>query len=475
MPSLLIIIPLLAVLILNLPLGRIMNRASFWVTVFLCAAQARLAVDPTLPFWREPLPPLSDIFRSGTAVDDLSLVMFLAVALVTFSSVMLCRYWCEDEERRFNFVSVILLTMVGMNGIVLAGDLFTLYVFIEIAAVASFVLIAFERGRDECEGSFKYIVLSAVASAMMLASIGIFLMFTGGVSFAEAGEALKGVTTNPLLLLAVALFAGGLFIKSGLVPFHGWLPDAYSAAPAPASVLLAGVVTKAAGVYTLMRLTVEVFGITPALQSVLVAVGLASIVIGALAAIGQRDVKRMLAYSSISQVGYIILGLGVGTPLGFAGAIFHLFNHAVFKSLLFINAAAVERETGTRDMREMGGIAKRMPVTGLTSVVAVLSTAGIPPLSGFWSKLVIIVAAWSAGRHGAAATAIMASLVTLAYFLIMQRKMFFGLLDRKYEGISEAGGFAVVPSILLALVTVCLGFAAPWLFETFLLPVRSIL
>lgn len=475
MPALLIAIPLLAVLLLNLPLGRLGNRAAFWVAVVLCAAQARLAVEPSLPFWREPLSPLSDMFRSGIVVDDLSLLMFLAVSVVMFSSVMVCRYWCSNEEKRFTFISIMILTMVGMNGIVLARDLFSLYVFIEVAAVASFVLIAFERGREACEGSFKYIVLSAVASAMLLASMGLFLMISGGLSFPEVQGALAGVTTNPILLLAVALFACGLFIKSGLVPFHGWLPDAYSSAPPPASILLAGIITKTAGVYTLMRLTVDVFGITPALQSVLVAVGLVSILIGALAAIGQSDVKRMLAYSSISQVGYIVLGLGIGTPLGFAGAMFHLFNHAVFKSLLFVNAAAVEKQAGTRDMRELGGIASRMPVTGLTSVIGILSTSGIPPLAGFWSKLVIIVAAWSAGWHWSAAIAVMASLITLAYFLIMQRKMFFGLLNEKFSELSEADGWALVPSVLLALITVCIGFAAPWLFETFLLPVRSIL
>ena len=475
MPILLIVIPIIFVIIMNLPLGQWMKRAAFWVAIALAVAQARVAIQPSLPFWHRTLSPLSDLWRAGMLIDDLSLVMFLTIAIVSFTALMLCRFWCSEGGRRFTFLNLIMLCVVGMNGVVLARDLFTLYVFLEIAAVASFVLIAFDRGREACEGSFKYIVLSAVATAMLLASIALLFVAAGGTRFDDVAGMLMAGGISPFTIIAIALFVGGLFIKSGLIPFHGWLPDAYSAAPAPASVLLAGIITKTAGVYTLIRLVTSVFGMTAALQTVLVAVALLSIVVGALAAIGQNDVKRMLAYSSISQVGYIILGLGIGTPLALAGAIFHLFNHAIFKSLLFVNAAAVEKQAGTRDMRQLGGIAARMPVTGWTSVIAVLSTSGIPPLAGFWSKLVIIVAAWAAGFHAAATIAILASLITLAYFLIMQRRMFFGLLNESFAELKEANGWALVPSLLLAAATVLLGIAAPWIFGTFLLPVGSIL
>jgi multicomponent Na+:H+ antiporter subunit D len=241
------------------------------------------------------------------------------------------------------------------------------------------------------------------------------------------------------------------------------------------SVLLAGIITKTTGVYTLIRLVVSVIGLSDTLQALLLIVGTASMLIGALAALGQSDFKRMLAYSSISQVGYIILGLGAGTTLGLAGAIFHLFNHAVFKSCLFVNAAAVEQESGTRDMNRMGGLAERMPVTGWTSVAAFLSTAGIPPLAGFWSKLIIIVALWQAGYQIFAALAILASLLTLAYFLSMQRRVFFGKLAAGFESLREANPWVLVPACLLTLVTIGLGLCLPWLFETFLLPIRSLL
>jgi multicomponent Na+:H+ antiporter subunit D len=204
------------------------------------------------------------------------------------------------------------------------------------------------------------------------------------------------------------------------------------------------------------------------------AVGAVSIILGALCAIGQKDVKRMLAYSSISQVGYIVLGLGAGTPLALAGAVFHLFNHSIFKSLLFVNSSALEQQLGTTDMDRMGGLATRMPVTGATNVIALLSTAGVPPLSGFWSKLIIILGLWKAGLHGYAALAILFSVVTLAYLLTMQRKVFFGLLPEGLRQVKEAAPGVVVSAVVLAALTIGVGVLTPYLLGTFLLPIVSL-
>jgi multicomponent Na+:H+ antiporter subunit D len=169
----------------------------------------------------------------------------------------------------------------------------------------------------------------------------------------------------------------------------------------------------------------------------------------------------MLAYSSISQVGYIVLGLGCATPLAIFGAVFHLFNHATFKSLLFVNAASVERELGTTDMEKMGGLSQKMPVAGVSSVVGLLSTAGIPPLSGFWSKFIIILALWQAGRFGYAFIAVLASLLTLAYFLAMQRRVFFGKLRGGLENIRESSISLIISQSILVLITVGLGVFFP--------------
>lgn len=478
MAAYLVIAPLLAVVFLNLPHLRLGTRIALALAGALCLAQAAAALALPASAWARPLPPALDparLLAARFAVDALARVMFLAIGLVGACAALTARYLREEREGAFAFANLLLLAVTGMNGIVLVRDLFGLYVFLEITAAASLVLIVIERGRAAFEGAFKYMVLSAVATALLLAGLALLLIVAGGTSFEEAAAGLRAARGSQLGLLAMALFLGGLAIKAGVAPFHGWLPDAYGAAPPAVSVLLAGIVTKTTGVYTLIRLVEAVFGFAEPVRRLLLVLGLLSVVLGALSALGQRDLKRMLAYSSISQVGYILLGLAAGPGLGAAAAVFHLFNHAVFKSLLFVNASAVERETGTRDLFRLGGLSARMPVTGTTSVIAMLSTAGLPPFAGFWSKLLVVVALWRAGHAGAAAVAVLASVLTLAYLLRMQRRVFFGPLPPALAGTSEASGWALAPALALAAVTVALGLAAPWLFQTFLLPVESIL
>lgn len=476
MPSLLVIIPLIGILILNLPLGKIIRKAAFWLALILTIGQASLVAFAGRTFWTDFSSPLQKYFPvSLAASDDLSFVVLLAIGLVSLAALLVGRGMIADEDECFIFINLLLLAMVGMNGIAMVSDLFSLYVFLEITAVSSFILIALRRDRDGLEGAFKYLVLSAVATVLMLSSIAILFLAGGDTSFMAVRAALNGAPNSMMIDVALCLFIAGLLIKGGLVPFHGWLPDAYSSAPAPASILLAGIITKTTGVYTLMRLVKDVFPPNSDINNILMLVGIVSILVGALAALGQKDFKRMLAYSSISQVGYIILGLGTGTELGFAGAVFHLFNHAVFKSQLFVNAAAVEEQTGSRDMDTMGGLAARMPVTGFTSAVACLSTAGIPPLAGFWSKLVIILALWKAGDYTYAVIAILASIITLAYFLSLQRRVFFGKLTQGFEQLREARWSLLIPAILLTLITIGIGVFFPFFINTIILPIRSIL
>lgn len=473
MSSLVLVLPLLGVIVANLPIGTPLRRAlTLWPTL-MGVLQVAIALFPRASWWESPVG-VTLPFPLATA-DGLSQLMLLAIGLVIFASSLVAAEVIKDDRGRHNFASLLLIAMLGMNGVVLVKDIFSLYVFLEIVSVTSFILIAFSHERDAFEGSFKYIVLSALATMMMLTSVGIFFLVSGGTSFAVVAGAITGHGDNFLVVFAVLAFLAGLFIKAGLVPFHGWLPDAYSSAPAPVSMLLAGIVTKVSGVYTLIRLVVEVFGFTPKTEQMLLFVGSLSIVVGALAAMGQKDFKRMLAYSSISQVGYIILSLGAGSELGIAGAIFHLFNHTLFKTQLFMNATAVEIQTGSRDLDSMGGLAARMPITGLTSIIAFLSAAGIPPLAGFWSKLVIVVALWKAGHTGFMAVAILASMLTLGYFLILQRKVFFGKVAPDMESINEAGCLVTGPCLLFALIIIAVGLALPFLFNTIILPIGGIL
>lgn len=258
------------------------------------------------------------------------------------------------------------------------------------------------------------------------------------------------------------------------MPFHGWLPDAYTSAPSSISVLLAGIVAKVAGVYTLLRLVASVFGFDGRVKTVLLIIGALSVIIGALAALRQKNMKRMLAYSSISQMGYIVLGLGAGSGLGIVGAIFHIFNHAIFKSLLFVNAAAVERQVGTNNMNKMGGISSRMPVTGVTSLIGMLSTCGLPPFAGFWSKLIIVVALWQSADYVYAAIAVLASVITLAYFLSMQRRVFFGELAKGMDDLKEANFGISLSAIVLAFITTGVGILFPAVFTKLILPAKDI-
>ncbi|MEJ2306174.1 MAG: proton-conducting transporter membrane subunit, partial [candidate division WOR-3 bacterium] len=181
------------------------------------------------------------------------------------------------------------------------------------------------------------------------------------------------------------------------VPFHAWLPDAHSSAPAPISVMLSGVLIKVLGIYALIRVFYSVIGITPVVSNVFITMGVISMLVGAFMGFGQDDMKRMFAFSSISQMGYIAVGIGIGTPLAIIGALFHLLNHAGFKSLLFFSSGVIQNSTGTRNLSELGGLREKMPVTSVASVIGSLSIAGVPPFNGFWSKLIIILAAFSAG------------------------------------------------------------------------------
>lgn len=474
MYSSLILLPFLGVMVLNLPFRALMRKAAFGLTLFIIALQICSVVLPAIYPW-STLDAFGLFLKLNFAVDNLSRVLLMCIAIVSFAALFVQRYIVKDKERVFNFINMLLLIIAGMNGVVIVRDIFSLYVFLEVASVCAFILIGSDKDIFAFEAAFKYIVLSVIATVLMLSSIALLLIIAGDTGFSALNSALKVSANHYLIGFALCMFLCALFIKSGLMPFHGWLPDAYQASPASVSVLLAGIVTKTVGVYTTIRIVDSIFGYGNSVKNVLLAVGMISIVLGALAALGQSDFKRMLAYSSISQVGYIILGLACGSALGLAGAIFHLFNHAIFKSLLFVNSAAVESQTGTRNMDELSGLSKKMPLTGATSVLASLSAAGIPPLAGFWSKLIIVIALWMSGLYVYAVIAILASVLTLAYFLSMQRRVFFGILGEGLGGIKEAGFGLALPAIILSAIIIGVGLFFPFILNSFILPVKGIL
>ncbi|MBI4979167.1 MAG: NADH-quinone oxidoreductase subunit L [Spirochaetes bacterium] len=405
------------------------------------------------------------------SIDGLTQLMLALIVLIAFVTAIVALKFTKG----YTFYAIAAMAVAGMNALTLVTDIFTLYVFIEVASLSTFALIAFSRDREGLEGGFKYLLLSAVATMFIL--LGIFLLYaiSGGVSFAEISVAVRNPANARMTLLAAACLIAGLSLKSGFVPFHTWVPDAYSSAPNAVSVALAGIITKAVGLYALMRLMFNVLGVTPAMTSIMLIIGIASAVIGAIAAIMENNSKRMLAWSSVSQMGYILLGLFSGTPLGILGGVFHLFNHAVLKSLLFVNVAAIEERTGSRDLSSMGGLGSRMPVTAGTFAVGSLSIAGIPPLGGFWSKLFILIALFSSGNTVLGFIATLVSVLTLWYFLAFQRKAIFGITIDAFKSVREASLTLVIPALLLAAIAVFSGLGFVPVLDIFIRPAAAVI
>jgi len=390
-------------------------------------------------------------------LDGFTAFMLVTVNLVALAIVAYSINYMERFTAKWKFYTLFLLMLAGMNGVVITGDLFNLFVFLEIASVASYALVAFGTEKHELEAAFKYAAMSTVGSLFVLLGIVLLYSYTSTLNMADMAAVLVEKGPKNITLMVSVLFIMGFGLKAALVPFHAWLPDAHPSAPAPISAMLSGVLIKSLGIYALCRLFFNVIGITPATSSILLCLGALSMVIGVFLAIGQWDLKRLLAYHSISQIGYVILGIGLGTPLGILGGLFHLFNHSIFKSLLFLNSGAVEYSTGTRDLQKMGGLIERMPVTGTTSLVASMSIAGIPPFNGFWSKFIIIIAAVQAGRFGYAFWAVLASLLTLASFTKVMKYAFFGTLRQKWNKVKEVPFFMKVSMLLLAAICVAGG------------------
>jgi multicomponent Na+:H+ antiporter subunit D len=418
---------------------------------------------------------LGEAVNINIALDGFSVFMLMAIQLVTFCVGLYSIDYMEHYGSKSIYYALLLMMAAGMNGLVLSNDLFSVYIFLEVAAIASYALVAFGLEPEELEASFKYLMLSVVASAAILVSIAALFFMTGGLSFAAVAEGLRALEARGAVGVCAALFLMGFGLKAALIPFHAWLPDAHPSAPAPISAILSGLLIKVSGVYALTRIFFQVFGLTPALSQVVMWLGAVSVVVAALLALGQKDMKRMLAYSSISQVGYVVLGIGLGTPLGVAGGLFHLFNHALAKGLLFLNSGSVQQATGTRNLEEMGGLAKRMPFTAGTNLVGALSIAGVPPLGGFWSKLLIIMALVQAREIPLAVIAVLASVLTLWYYLMIQRKAFFGKLAERWANVKEAPFWMTAASVILALLVLGVGLLFAAVLRSWIEPAANVL
>ncbi len=338
-------------------------------------------------------------------MDGFTVIVLCIINIVGFLSVFYSISYIKRYTSENLFYALFCLMIGGMNGVVLSGDMFNIFVFLEISVISSYALVAFGVEKNELEASFKYQILGGLASFLILFGIGFIYWKTKTLNIADIREVFKAGYDRPFYIFVELLILCGFGLKAAIIPFHAWLPDAHSSAPSPISAMLSGVLIKAVGIYVIIRLFFNMFEISESMSVLITTLGTLSMVIGVFLAIGQWDIKRLLAYHSISQMGYVVLSVGMGmilisrggnpeiAALAIAGGLFHLVNHAAFKGLLFLNAGAIEYTIGTRDLKEMGGLAKSMPATSATSFIASMSISGIPPFNGFFSKLIIIIAA----------------------------------------------------------------------------------
>ncbi len=473
----LIIIPLLAAFLISLISGEKDN----WAIVLSILAVISLLVLSLFSFFTTG----KDTFvyeMSGWKIplticlvqDALSTFMLVIVNLIALTSLMFSVSYIRHYAGPWKYYALFMLLITGMNGVIATGDIFNLFVFMEIALFAAYALVAFGAKAEEYEAAFKYAVMGSISSTLILLGIGILYAATSNLTMANIAEVLP--TKDPRISLWVAaIFLTGFGLKSAIMPFHAWLPDAHSSAPAPISSMLSGVLIKALGIYAIIRIFFNVLGAPQAFLTIFMVMGSISIIVASYLALGQWDLKRLLAYSSISQIGFILLGLGIGTKLAILGALFHILNHAVFKSLLFYNAGAVEMAVGTRDLRQMGNLKKAMPVTSWTSMIASLSVSGLPPFNGFFSKLIIIIAAVQSQNIIYAIVAVIGSLLTLAYFMKVQRYGFHGnnVIQELKAAISPGMKSAMIILAVLCIVTSIL--IIPGIREVTLDPVVSVI
>jgi len=354
-------------------------------------------------------------------VDHLNAFVLVIVSLVSLIAAISSKKSVEKElnEKTVFFYSIFLLQVTGFLGIVITGDMFNLYVFLEIASLAGYALIAI--GEDGAPfASFNYLIFGTIGACFYLLGVGYLYITTGSLNMADLSQILPNLYHSKVVLVAFAFFLVGVSLKMALFPLHVWLPDAYTYAPSPVSSLLAPLMTKV-GAYIMIRIMFFVFKpyfsieLIPA-TTILVWMAGGAILFGAIWALAQTDLKRMLAYILVSEVGYITLGIGLANKNGLTGAILHILNDSFMMLALFLVVGAIMYRTGKREITGLRYIHRKMPFTMAVFVVAALSVIGIPPTCGFFSKWYLILGAIDANYWVPAGILLLSSLLNVIIF-----------------------------------------------------------
>ncbi len=413
--------------------------------------------------------------------DPLSVFMAYLFAGVGLLVAVYSLRYMEHDTGLDKYYALLLAMVAGMIGVAFASDLFNLFIFWEVMSVSAYVLVAHRKHRWEpLEASFKYLIMSTFGSLLFLYAMSFLYGITGTLNMTYVAEGLRlAAPSEVVLLFLAAMFICGFGVTASIVPFHTWLPDAHPAAPASISAMLSGVVIKV-GIYAIYRVLFAVFNpLILDFGTVLMLFGLATMTVANVMALLQRDIKRLLAYSSIVNIGYILAGAGIGAyalsyyystapafatlvaVLAIGGALFHVFNHAVGKGLLFLCSGCFIHEAKSRDLSELEGIGKRMPWTGVSFSIGLLTLAGVPPLSGFWSKLFIILAGFNLAENpflvGVTIVIVVNSIFAAVYYLWILQRIMLKAPKPMAEAAREASPVMVVPIVILAVVSIIVG------------------
>ena len=366
--------------------------------------------------------------------------------------------WRENHHK---FYALYLLCMTGLAGMTVTGDAFNIFVFLEISSLSSYALIAQGTTRRALTSSIQYLVMGTIGGTFLLLGIGMIYMVTGTLNIADMAVQLAAVGPNRTVLVALACICIGTGIKLAVFPLHIWLPNAYTYAPAIVTAFLAATSTKVA-YYVLVRFLFSIFGAPLAfgvlrLDAVLMPLALAAMFAGSFVAIFQNNIKRMLAYSSVAQIGYMVLGLSLVSVSGLTGGLVHLFNHALMKSGLFLVMAAVLLRTGSVQIEAMAGLGRRMPWTMAAFVVSGLSMIGVPLTVGFVSKWYLVMGAIQAGLWPVAVLILLSSLLALIYIWRVIEVAYFRQPADDAPEVTEAPASLLVPIWVLAGATIFFG------------------
>ncbi len=372
----------------------------------------------------------------------------------------------EDHIRLDSYYMQLLFVEGSMIGIVLAGDLITFFMFWEIMSWTSYFLII-HGGKKSMAAGYKYIIMSVMGAYAMFIAIAMIYGQSHSLVYSDVA-ALLSKSSPSFVIWVIALLSIGFFVKAAVMPLHTWLPDAHSEAPSPVSPLLSGVLIKM-GAYGLFIILYSLLSVqlankimpsifsTPILLYIIQWLAALSIVLATFLAIMQEDAKRLLAYSSVSQIGYVVLGIATGTSLGVAGGLFHALNHAIFKGLLFLAVGAVIYRTGTRNLSDLGGLVKKMPFTFTALLLGIIALAGVPPLNGFVSKWMIYEALLQKKEVFLLIMAFIGSTGAFLYVYRLIHSIFLGQLPKKYEDVKDVPILMQIPIWVLALMTIIYG------------------